>query len=319
MRRWPVGLVLWLLVLVAVETAALVGVWWFFVTTRHGQLLDTLALTGNSVGRARIEGLVDMILNTISAVSLLIATAVIGFIALIRHRIALAVGALLLVLGANVTAQALQRIIDRPEIGVDVERAAAGNSLPSGHATIAASVAVALILVLPARVRGAGAILGALAAAAAGIATLSAGWHRPSDAVAALLVVGVWAGVAGLFIVGAQRTHGGVEYGPANRVAFWVLAVAGVALLAAAGVALELTDQVLATPADELGRRRLLIGYAGGALGIAGVAGLVVAAVLATAHRIVPQVVPDHPGGAETGPEQRTGAPVRPAWRPRGQ
>jgi hypothetical protein len=39
------------------------------------------------------------------------------------------------------------------------------------------------------------------------VATLPAGWHRPSDVVAALLVVGVWANVAGLFILVAQGGH----------------------------------------------------------------------------------------------------------------
>jgi membrane-associated phospholipid phosphatase len=319
MRRWPLGLVLWLLVLAGLETAGFAAIWSFFVRSEHGQLLDTVALTGNRVGRARVEDAVNMILNGISALSLLVATVVIGFIALIRRRVAVAFGAVLLIVGANVTTQILQRIIVRPEFGVDPERADAGNSLPSGHTTIAAAVAVALILVLPARVRGAGASAGALVAAAAGTATLSAGWHRPSDAVAALLVVGGWACAAGLFIIAAQRGHGGVRYGPPNRVAVWVLAVAGLVLLAGAGVALELTDQVLATPAAELGRRRLLIGYGGGALGIAAAASLVAASVLATAHRIVPQAVPDYAGSPERSRPWRPGSSIRPASGPRSQ
>jgi hypothetical protein len=126
-------------------------------------------------------------------------------------------------------------------------------------------------------------------AAVVGIATLSAGWHRPSDVVAALLVVGVWAGVAGLFILVAQRRSGEVVYGPPNRVAVAMLALSGLVLLAGAAIALALTDHVLTTPVDQLSRRRLLAAYGGGALGIAGVASLVVASVLATAHRVAPQ------------------------------
>jgi membrane-associated phospholipid phosphatase len=281
-----------LLVLAGAEVAGFVMVWRFFVQSEHGQLLDTMALTGNSIGQARVEGLVDTVLNTMSALSLAIATAVVGFIALIRRRIAVAFGVVLLIVGANVTTQVLKQVIYRPELGVDLERAAAGNSLPSGHTTIAASVAVALMLVLPARLRGVGAVLGALFAAVAGVATLSAGWHRPSDAVAAVLIVGAWACAAGLFIVIAQRRHGGVDYGPSNRFAVLALAVAGLVLLAGAGLALELTNQVLSIPPDELSRHRLLAAYAGGAMGVAGTAGLVLAFVLATAHRVVPQVVP---------------------------
>jgi membrane-associated phospholipid phosphatase len=290
MRRWPVGLVLWLVVLASFELVALVVLWRVFVQSAHGQLLDTVALTGNSIGRTRIENFVDTVLKTISVLSMVIATAVIGFIALIRRRIAVAFGAMLLVFGANVTTQVLQQVIDRPQLGIDPERAAAGNSLPSGHATIAASVAIALIFVLPARVRGVAAFVGAVSAAVVAVATLSAGWHRPSDAVAALLVVGAWACVAGLVIVAVQGEHGSVDYGPRNRFAVYMLVVAGVGLLVGAGIALALTDQSLSTPVEDLSRRRLFVAYAGGALGICGVASVVMASVLATAHRIVPQV-----------------------------
>ncbi|HEV7711794.1 MAG TPA: hypothetical protein VGP16_26640, partial [Asanoa sp.] len=59
-----------------------------------------------------------------------------------------------------------------------------------------------------------------------------------------------------------------------------------------AALALGLTNQVLSTPVDELSRHRLLAAYGGGAMGIAGTASLLIASVLATAHRVVPQAVP---------------------------
>ncbi len=294
MRRWPVGLVLWLLVLTGAEIVLLVGVWQFFVAGRHGQLLDTVALDGNTVGQARIERLVRTILNTISLLSLAIATGAVAFIAVIRRRVALAFGITILVVGANLTAQALKHFLHRPELGVDLQRASAGNSLPSGHTTIAASVAVALILVLPGRVRAAGALAGAVLTTAAGVATLSAGWHRPSDAIAALLVVGGWACVASLFIVVAQRRHGGVDYGRSHPVMSALLAIVGLALLAGAGVAAAVADRGLdAAAPEDLGRNTLLAGYGGGALGIAAAVCLVFAGVLATVHRVAPEVVPE--------------------------
>lgn len=295
MRRWPFGLVVWLSVLAGAELIAFFAIWRFFVQSRHGQLLDTVALTGNTIGQARVSDVVDTVLNTMSVVSLAAATAVVAFIALIRRRVAVAIGAIMLIAGANVTTQLLKAVITRPELGVDVERAAAGNSLPSGHTTIAASVAVALMLVLPAGLRGTGAVLGALFASFAGVATLSAGWHRPSDAVAALLVVGAWACAAALFIITAQRGHGDVEYGPPSRFVAALLAGVGFLLLAVAWVAALVVDPVLATPADELSRVRLFAGYAGGAAAIAGSVSLILAAVLATVHRVVPQVVSDGP------------------------
>ena len=282
----------WLLLLAGGEAAAVGAVVRFFVRSERGQLLDTVALTGSAIGQSRVAGPVDAVLTTVSALSLLIVMVIIGFIALARRRVAVACGAMVLIVGANLTTQVLKFVVVRPEIGVDMERAASGNSLPSGHTTIAASVAVALVLVLPAGARGVAGILGALATATVGIATLSAGWHRPSDAVAALLIVGVWACIAGWFIVIAQRGHGHVDYGPPNRSAALALILVGLVLLAGAWLALELTDQVLATPAAQLGRRRLLAAYGGGAMQILGVAGLVMASVLVTAHRVVPQIVP---------------------------
>jgi hypothetical protein len=61
MRRWPLGLVLWLLLLAGAELVAFVAVCRFFVQTRHGQLLDTAALTGNRIGQAHIPGSVRLI------------------------------------------------------------------------------------------------------------------------------------------------------------------------------------------------------------------------------------------------------------------
>ncbi|MEU7866903.1 phosphatase PAP2 family protein [Dactylosporangium sp. NPDC049140] len=294
MRGWPFGLALWLLVLAAAQAAGFVAVWRFFVHSEHGQLLDFVALTGNSIGQARVAGLVHDTLSTISVVSVAAATIAIGFIAVARRRVALGVGAVLLIAGSNATTQYFKELIYRPHLGIDVDRVAAGNSLPSGHTTVAASVVVALVLVVPPRTRGLVALGGAVIASLVGVATLSAGWHRPSDAVAALLVVGAWAAAASLFILIAQRRHGGVRYGAANTYTTVFLALVSIGLLLGAVVALRLTDGVIEQAVDDLSRRRLFVAYAGGALGIAGTAGLVVSAVLATAHRVVPLWVPDY-------------------------
>lgn len=293
MRRWPIGLIVWLLLLAIGEAAVVAGLWHIFVGTIHGQLLDTVALDGNEIGHARINQAVNSILNAISLLSLLMATVVIGFIALIRRRVAVAFGAGLLLVGANATAQLLKYALPRPELGIDLVRASAGNSLPSGHTTIAASVAVALVLVLPAKARGAAALAGALFAGAAGVATLSAGWHRPSDAIAAVFVVGAWASIASVFIVLAQRRHGDVEYGQPHSFALALLVATGAVLAVGTGIAIWITEGVLDTTAPEdLSRNRLLVGYLGGAMGIAAAVCIVFALVLLTVHRVVPQVVP---------------------------
>ncbi|EWM68848.1 MULTISPECIES: phosphatase PAP2 family protein [Micromonospora] len=285
-RGWTA---VWLVVLALLQTAAFVLVWRFAVHTELGQWLDTVALTGNQIGQDRIDGPVDTLLNAMSVVSLLAATAVIGFIALIRGRKALAVTATLLIAGANVTTQLLKHFLVRPDFGIDPERAAAGNSLPSGHTSVAASVAVALILVLPRKLRAAGAFLGAGYAAAAGVATLSAGWHRPSDAVAAYLVVGAWAAVAGLVLLVFQREQAVVEPGDAHRVTAAVLGGAGAVALLASALALSWLVDRSTIPVEALSRRQLFVGYAGSAAGIAGTIAVVAALVLVVVHRLVPR------------------------------
>ncbi|MFU8849373.1 phosphatase PAP2 family protein [Micromonospora sp. SL1-18] len=278
-----------LVVVATAQAIALLLIWRFAVHTPTGQWIDTVALTGNQIGRNRIDGPVNQILNAMSVVSLLMATAVIGFIALIRGRSALAVTATMLIAGANVSTQLLKHLLTRPDFGIDPERAAAGNSLPSGHTTVAASVAVALILVLPPKARVAGAFLGAGYAAAAGVGTLSAGWHRPSDAIAAYLVVGVWTAIAGLMLLLFQRARAAASPADAHPTAAAVLGLGGTLALVASGLAASWLTRLTDFPADELSRRPLFIGYAGSAAGIIGTMAVLAALVLALVHRLVPR------------------------------
>ena len=283
------GTAVWLVLLALVQTAAFIVVWRFALYTDVGQWIDTVALTGNRIGRDHIEDPVDRILNAMSVVSLLAATVTIGFIALIRGRVALAVAATLLIAGANVTTQLLKYGLVRPDYGIDPERAYVGNSLPSGHTTVAASVAVALVLVLPPKGRPFAAVVGAAYAALAGVATLSAGWHRPSDAVAAFLVVGVWAALAGLLLLITQREQAKVSSADAHRGVALLLGIGGLLAIAGCALALSWLAGQRATAAAELPRHPLFVGYAGSAAGIAGTMGVVMALALSAVLRIVPR------------------------------
>jgi membrane-associated phospholipid phosphatase len=289
-----VGVAVWLLVVGAAEVVGVFALWDFFVRSEHGQELDTIALTGNSIGQSRVSGVTDTVLNTMSVVSIAVAVAVVVFIALLRGRVATAVVTLLLIAGANVTTQLLKAGLYRPVYGVDKMRDAVGNSFPSGATTAAAAVVVALIFVLPAKVRGLAALLGAGFAALVGVATLSAGWHRPSDAIGALLVVGGWACAGGLVLLFFQRRAAPEDVAPSDREApHWlviaVLALIGAVLLGVAVLGAHWTNEVAEIPADELSRRRLFAGYAGGAAGIAAAAAFMVAAVMTTVHRVLPR------------------------------
>lgn len=222
-------------------------------------------------------------------VSLVAVLVVVGLIALARRRYSLAIMAVVLVVGSAATAFALKSyLLTRTEFNIDPERAGAGNSLPSGHATAAAAFAVGLVLVLPPAARGLASLLGASYAAVVGIATLSSGWHRPSDVLAAYLIVGGWAAFAGLLLVLAQRPSAVVSR--RDRAGWSLVATlgGGLALLGAGAAALAYTTTRMSTPIDDLSPRLLSLGYLGSVLVIAGAAYLMMAVVLVTVHRVVP-------------------------------
>src|ERR1043165_3153894 len=86
-----------LLALGAACVAAFLALARFFVRTEHGQKIDTIALTGTSIGQARVDDLANTVLNAVSVASLALAAAAIAFIALARRRRGLALAVLLLI------------------------------------------------------------------------------------------------------------------------------------------------------------------------------------------------------------------------------
>lgn len=266
----------------AVAVACGLGVWatWaVFVAGRTGRLLDLAVWQGAEYGRTRLWQVAEPVLEVVSVPfigGVLVATML---LALLRRRAALALRVALLMGGANLTTQVLKRwVLDRPDLGLgDLSP----NSLPSGHTTAAASVSAALVLVVPRRLRPAAAVLGALYTTATGVSTLVGGWHRPSDVVAAVLVVLGWAALATTIGVRAERAQD-VAGGPVPRRG----ATLAVGLLTAGG----LVGVVMATGAmvrclalldggiDD--RAELLLAYAGGAAGVGAAACLGFAALL---------------------------------------
>jgi membrane-associated phospholipid phosphatase len=210
--------------------AAVAGVYLACIRTELGQTVDTLMMQGADVSHPRIVEVLNKALNGTTLVSLVLvclAAAAIGFI---RGRIDLALAAGLLVIGANGSTQLFKTRLPRPNL----DDLPAPNSFPSGHTTAAASVAFALILVLPFAIRGTVALIGAAYVAIIAVATVWAEWHRPSDTVAALLVVLAWAAGASALVRANRVRIKGVTAKP-NRLAMWVFGVVG-AISALAGL-----------------------------------------------------------------------------------
>ena len=123
----------------------------------------------------------DRLLRTISVGSLAFFGAAIMAVAMARGRWHLALGAGAVIVGANVTTEVFKALVHRPHLVSNP--LISFNTLPSGHSTVAASLAAALVLVVPVRLRPLAATLGGLYAGGIAAMTLAAGWHRPSDAV----------------------------------------------------------------------------------------------------------------------------------------
>lgn len=179
-----------LLVLAGACAIAFCVLYLIFVRTGHGQRIDEAALQGRGVANQG-QPAADRLLKTISIASLVIATAVLAGQALIRRRADLSLVAAAVIAGSVISAELLKGVIlTRPILYAGPLPHA---SFPSGHTAIAFSVGVAAILVVPARLRNWAAFAAVLYGSAIGIAAVAAGWHRPSDVAASLLLVTAWA------------------------------------------------------------------------------------------------------------------------------
>jgi membrane-associated phospholipid phosphatase len=254
--------------LVALLAAAgVVGVYLACVRTPLGQSVDTMMMRGADVRHERVVQVLDRALNGTTLASLVLVCVAAAAIGIVRRRIDLALAAGLLVIGANASTRLFKLRLPRP----DLDGYPMPNSFPSGHTTAAASVAFALVLVLPFAIRGTVALIGAAYVTIIAIATVWAEWHRPSDTVAALLVVLAWGAGASALIRARRARITGVTARP-NRLSMLVFSGIGT-LCALAGLlgigAVVLSERV--TPDLVSGRFAFLAGAAAITAAVAGV------------------------------------------------
>jgi membrane-associated phospholipid phosphatase len=267
-----------------------------FVRTTIGQKVDNAALIGRGVVPEEFVSDAWTILDTISVAGLALATLAIVTIAAVRGRWWQAAAAGAVILGANLTTQVLKHVLlARPDLTTQTIKDF--NTFPSGHATVAISVAAALLLVVPARHRAVVAVPTMLYAVAVGVATVTAGWHRPSDAVGAWFVVGIWTAAAAAGLVATGRSTSAKRpgtWGIAAETTLWLGAAGllfGAVLLGGAWVGLSGTVELPETGPFGLGRRALV--HTAAAAAIAGTALVVMGSLVAGMRRFT--LEPAHP------------------------
>ena len=241
-----------------------------FVRTETGQRVDDAPASGR-VAFMRVD-LGDGLMQTVAVASVVLLGGAILFAAVVRKQPGLAMAAAAVIAGANVTTQVLKAALERPGL----LRLGEGNTFPSGHATLAMSLALVALLVVPISVRGVVALVGALFAASVGVA-LTSGFHRPSDVVAGFAVAVAWAASVAWARKGELLSSGGP-----TRVASVLVATGGALFaLTFAGVIVL----AIARRRGPLGAVHHGAAYAGSVVAIAGSALLLVGLLLVALSR----------------------------------
>lgn len=273
--------------LLALALACVAGVaaaYALLVRTRHGQRLDQGAFDGRGLATHSAHEAAQHLLTTISIGTLALATAVLMAQAVLRRRIDLALVAGTVIGGSVLTTEALKRLLPRPDLVIDGR--VWENSFPSGHATVAFAVAVAATLLAPRRVRRTVALLAVLYGAAIGIAVVAAGWHRPSDVAGAYFVVTFWAAAVALLDSRAGRHRLDRSRWPRPAVARRSLLLGAALLLAGylAAIAIAVTGQAGAVDWSAVDGA-----FVGACVTIAGLAAVLMAALLGAMRQALPQ------------------------------
>jgi membrane-associated phospholipid phosphatase len=132
-----------------------------------------------------------------------------------RRRETIAAAAV--VIGAGTSTQVLKLLFAHPRFQEAWWTSPHELAFPSGHTTAAASLSVALFLIVPPAQRMTAATVGLLATAGVGISVVVLGWHYPSDVLGGLLVVAAWTlGAAAWLRLRAER-DGAVATGERHR------------------------------------------------------------------------------------------------------
>lgn len=238
---------------VLVQAVLLCLVYWFSVRTVTGREFGDAALRGGILTQDPVSDTVELVLDLVSVASLTGALAVVATIALVRLARFTGLVAIGVMIAANASTWLLKEVVlPRPDLGLDEYAPATLNSLPSGHSTAVFSALAAVLVVLPHRLRLPVAAAGGVFAVLTAMATVSAGWHRPADSVAAFLLVGAWAAVAAGVLVVLRRPLTSETEEPARGARwFGALAWGAIALGAALVLALDAAEGLRDSPAGQ--------------------------------------------------------------------
>lgn len=259
-----------------------IATWRIFVGTTRGQLVEEASRVGSAGARESLAELTGLLLGVISVPLLVLVVVAAVAVSLVQRRWSIAIAAIIVLSGANLTTQVLQDWLERPASDAS---AIPLNSFPSGHATVAASIAATALLIVPARWRPGIALLGTLVSVTVGVSTMIGdevgAWHRASDVVAAMLITAFWyfgAEAALAWVAGRAGGPGWITPPTPPRVKVPLRILTGIGgLCAALGIGALAATAVRAPITTDLGYQ---IAFVGSALGVTAFACALHAAML---------------------------------------
>jgi membrane-associated phospholipid phosphatase len=168
--------------------------------TAPGRWLDNAALDGFLAAQGpRMQPIAAKISSICDPGPFALIALAIVVVAAIKRGPRRAAAAAALLLGATVTTQILKPLLaevrfDRGVVGSHhfIDPVIPAPAFPSGHATAAMSIALALVIVSPRAWRPIAAAVGGLFALAVSFSIVTLGWHFPSDIVGGYLVATTW-------------------------------------------------------------------------------------------------------------------------------
>jgi membrane-associated phospholipid phosphatase len=189
----------------------LLGAWAYVVAFASARARDLDAQTlgpAGSISLPDVQRTSAAFVDTLDLGSLVVLGSGIVAIAMLSRRGDLAIASLAILIGSNTTSLALKPLLRHVDPLDDDGLRALHGSFPSGHATAAMSLALALTLVAPPSWQAKVALVGAGYATCLGISLMAQRWHLASDVAGGFLTAGAWAGIASAFVRPSRRPLG---------------------------------------------------------------------------------------------------------------
>ncbi len=206
-------------VFAALLWAAAAGVWWLGVRTVEGQSYDDM-VESSFVQVLSASGWLSVLLGrgvhtTVLIISIIIALAA-ALIAAIRKRWWL-LGQLGVFAALCFISTFLKNVLPRTDL-IHTIIEDPNNSAPSGHTILAVGASLVLICAVSRGWRWAAALVGMVWSFYVGMSVIYGQWHRPTDVVMAVLIVGglavlmlAFTRISGMDSLGQRRSSAGVQ------------------------------------------------------------------------------------------------------------